>query len=463
MPGRAGADGRAPTQLRASLMGALRALLGLPLRYVNSPARLLTFGEKVFKLAGFRTPARGAAPPRRIVVIKLDRLGDLTLCGVLLHRLRRAWPSARITLIVRDTLIGFAKCHPAIDEVVGVRVLEGTMTYDFRAQRYGNWSAQLRIWLEVCRDNSLWQRKFDMAVVARWDVDLYGAVALAYLSGAPVRWGVCDAASSIKSSANRGFEVLLTNVVQGTCGQHELVLNRSLAESITGVQDPAFQLTLRSPQTDAPSWGALNDAGVDLTKSVIAVAMGASEAFRRWPVARYAALFREVFDLSTTHFVTLGTIDEVHLGRELRTALGDMVFNLEGKIELGALPSTLSRFALYVGSDAGIMHIACAEDIPVLAISCHPADGAPDSAQSPVRFGPWSRVSEVVRPPQPVAPCRAACSANEPHCILEVSVANASAALRRLLQRAQLDTSQSSGAGHWPTVEAGSVHDARFS
>lgn len=420
-------------------MGALHGLLRLPLRYVNSPARLLTFGEKAFKLSGFRTPARDAAQPRRVVIIKLDRLGDVTLSGALLDRLRRAWPSTHITLIVRESLTGLARCHRAVDDVIGVPDSEGTMTYDPRTGQYPSWSAQVRGWLAVCEEKQLWQQKFDVAIVGRWDTDFYGATALAYLTGARIRWGVCDAASSVKARLNCGFETLLTDVVHGTCTAHEHLLNESLAAAISGApREPLFRLGLTTVSSAAYARKVLTDAGVDLTKPVIAVGMGATEAFRMWPAARYAALFREVFDLSTTQLVTFGRAEQIHLGLELRDALGDCVANLEGKLEMAALPPALALCSLYIGSDAGPMHLACAADVPVLEICCHPADGDPYSPQSPIRFGPWGTLSEVVQPEHATWPCTTTCRANASHCILEVSVTRAAQALRALLHKTGL-------------------------
>jgi len=97
---------------------------------VDNPRKLRRVGELCFWLAGFRRRVNRSLPPENIVVIKLDRLGDVVLSAQLLAGLRRAWPQTRITLLVRESLLDLARLCPDVDEAIGVPVDEWLMLFD---------------------------------------------------------------------------------------------------------------------------------------------------------------------------------------------------------------------------------------------------------------------------------------------------------------------------------------------
>jgi heptosyltransferase-2 len=57
----------------------------------------------------------------------------------------------------------------------------------------------------------------------------------------------------------------------------------------------------------------------------------------------------------------------------------------------------LSKCALLICNDSGIMHLAAALDIPLIALF---------GPQSPVKFGPWGKRCRVLYKRFPCSPCR---------------------------------------------------------
>lgn len=384
---------------------------------------------------GFRNPAGQSRTPANIAIFKLDRLGDLVLCSQLLAGLRRAWPESRITLFVRESLAELARLCPDVDEVIGVPVEEGSMVFHPSAGEYSSWKRQLMKWLVYCHRGKLWKRRFDIALVPRWDTDYYGAIPLAYLTGAPQRWGVNETATARKAIANRGFDHLLTHVVEGQSIRHEVVLNDSFLTALNIQPIDGKSLVSWVKESDRKkAAGIMAAAGVDFSKKTIVVCMGAGWASKMWPVESYAGLCRTVFDAEMVQLVTFGTIAEKDLGLQLRERLGSSVINLEGKLPLSLLPAAVSLGALYIGSDTGTKHLAAAAGLPVFEICGHPLDGEPYWPESPLRFGAWGVPQRVVQPEQAAAPCEKHCAAGEPHCILGVSIEKATAGLRSLLE-----------------------------
>lgn len=415
------------------LQRAVAGVVRRTLRLADSPAKLFARGEALFRLAGFRERRQAARRlPARIAILRLDRMGDLALCSSLLADVRRIWPGARITLIVREQLAELARLCPSVDHVVGVPVEEGVMVSDPASGNYGRWSEQTFRWLEACWRGGLWRCRFDLALIPRWGQDLYGAVALAYLTGAKERWGVSESVGPEKGVLNRDFDRLLTRAVAGPCDRHEVLLNQAFLRGLDLDAASPRLVAWVNPESRERAASLLAFAGVDLARPVIALCMGAGHRHRMWPVERYAGLSRSVFDLDRVQIVAIGNGEEARLGQRLRALLGAAVIPMEGKVPLDLLPAALERCSLYVGSNTGIMHLAAAADLPVLAIVCHPQDGDAFHADGPLRFGPWGVPSRIVQPQTPTAPCTRHCMADEPHCILGVSVDQAVSELRSL-------------------------------
>jgi len=383
---------------------------------------------------GFRKSVAQSRTPANVAVIKLDRLGDVVLCSHFLAGLRRAWPKARITLFVRESLVDLARLCPDVDEVIGAPVDKGSMMFDSRTGEYRGWKRQLAYWLMFCWQRKLWAKHFDVVLVPRWEADRYGAVPLAYLTGTAERWGVGEAAAATKSADNREFDLLLTNIVPGKIDRHDVLLNNRFLQAL-GLRASEKQVLVS--WTDADSRKAAQDLmtvmGVTADKSLIVLCLGAGGPARMWPVERYADLCRRVFNFETVQLVTFGTVEEAWLGLQLKEMLGDVVVNAEGKVPLKLLPAAVSLGSLYIGSDTGTKHLAAAAGLPVLEISVHPLSGDRLWLESPVRFGAWGVPSRIVQPQTATAPCTEFCESGQPHCILGVSVEDAVTALDSLL------------------------------
>lgn len=98
------------------------------------------------------------------------------------------------------------------------------------------------------------------------------------------------------------------------------------------------------------------------------------------------------------------------------------LIDIVGKSTLRQTGAVLKRCHLYVGNDAGPMHLAAAASLSVIEISCHPLGGSPFHSNSPSRFRPWGVPHVVLQPEEASHPCSVACSVGSPHCILNISV-----------------------------------------
>jgi ADP-heptose:LPS heptosyltransferase len=359
----------------------------------------------------------------RVLVVRLDQIGDMVLTTPFLRELRRNLPQASITLVVRPATHNLVELCPYADRVLAYAppgwARRPSLLAIAHAERFAR--------------RHLRPARFDLAIAPRWDTDADYAVVMALLSGARWRAGYSERVTEDKHVLNRGLDRLLTHVCEGGADRHEATKNLDLVRFLGGsTDDDRLELWLgEADERFAEAFLARH--GVRAGDPLLALAPGAGNPRRRWP----AAGFGELAAWSRGHLggfvLVVGGEEDEALGEEVRRRAGAHVINAAGRASLRETAALLKRCRLFVGNDAGPMHLAAASGLPVVAIFCHPRDGDPHHENSPLRFGPWGTGHVVVRPAGALAPCVGACSSTRAHCIGSVPAADVIAAVARLL------------------------------
>jgi len=272
-------------------------------------------------------------------------------------------------------------------------------------------------------------------MVPRWGKDSYEAKVLTYLSGAPSRAGYSERSSARAQTQDPGYDRFLTNVVNDRSIKHEVQRNLELLSEL-GVEasDDILEVWL-SDEDQSVANEVLASRGPE---PLVALALGAGDPRRIWPVERFAEVGRWLTDRGMG-LVVVGGPGEEALGEALRMRLpgriSGRIIELTNKATLRQTAAVLSHCSLFCGNDAGPMHLAAAVGIPVVEISCHSLCGDDLHANSPKRFGPWRVPNRIVRPEQPSDACVAGCGVPMPHCILNVQVDSVIAAIESLEER----------------------------
>ncbi len=398
---------RLPRAIAVRGLRAMAAWLGSP-AFARAIAGPVLFARN-HRTLGPEVSIRGA---RSILVVRMDAIGDLVLMSSFLRELRRSNAVAWITLAVDSRFANLVELCPYVDEVVG---------FDPRADCTFRALALHRRAIALCR-SCLWNRRFDLALIPRWDVDAYHASFLAYFSGASTRLAYSEEVSSRKQFFNRAYDTLFTHVLDGDMPKHEVEHNLDFLRS-AGAEVCEDRLELWLAEEDRlAALRALRKQGVTPQDFVIAIAPGAGAAKRLWPMDRFAALGRFLIEEFDARIVIAGGPEDRDRGSHLCEELGSAAINLAGALTLRETAAVFERAHLAVTNDSGPMHLAAAAGIPVAAISCHPAGGDPGHANSPARFSPWTSRQWVLQPGVPLAPCASACESPEAHCILGVPV-----------------------------------------
>lgn len=401
--------------------------------YLDSPDKAVVIGEFLFRLLGMRRQGStfDLSRVRCVLLVRLDEIGDVTLTAPFLRELRRLLPDAWISLVVKPAIYNLVECCPYVNEVLTYNW--NSLRYVGRAQRH--WRA---LHLAV---RKLWRRRFDLAMVPRWEEDCYHASYVAYFSGAPWRLGYSEKVGEFKRRFNRGFDRLFTHVLDGTAPRHEVERSLDIIRFLGGtVHETRLELWLNAEDADVAS-RALTAEHVAPTDLVVAFGPGAAVPRRRWPLDHFAALGAWLITELKARLVLIGGPGEEALGKELQRRIGAGVVDVVGRLTLRQSAALLKRAHLYIGNDSGPLHLAAAAGIPVVEISCHPQEGNQRHPSSPKRFGPWTAAASVLQPHGAVAPCGDACEAAEAHCIQAISVQQVKQAVRVQLAQQGAQTS----------------------
>ena len=119
---------------------------------------------------------------------------------------------------------------------------------------------------------------------------------------------------------------------------------------------------------------------------VVCVAPGAAESAksRMWPYDRYAELCDEIIAKHDAKIIFVGSLDEAELINKIQNIMEykNKTVNSAGKITLNQLFCLITSCRLFIGNDAGPMHIAAAQGIKTIGLF---------GPNLPVRFGPYGK------------------------------------------------------------------------
>lgn len=371
-------------------------------------------------------PATCKQHPRRaglsFLVIRLDGLGDVVLTTPLFRELKRAFPKSSCTVVVQDAFRQLLVTNPHIDQVISLRPMQAA----WLPARVRNLLSVL--WLYWGR---LRGRCFDIAISPRWDVDDRLATFLCSLVDARNRVGYSETAAPAKRRHNRGFDAAFNTCLSAGPVQHEVLRNLEIVKALGGkVEDSRLEIGITSREREFASKLLAN---VPASSHVVVVGIGGRSASRRWPLENYAETLTRLGKERCVQTVIVGSYDEKEDACKLAKLLRGDAIILSGA-PLRKVCAVLERCDLFIGNDNGSAHLAAAMNCKIIVISRHPSGGDPHHANSPVRFAPYCDRVRVLQPAAGVDACKTECLSLGPHCILAVSVEQAVAAARAMLQ-----------------------------
>lgn len=376
-------------------------------------------------IGGWRRAAPAVAP-RRVLLFRLERIGDLLMTLDALGAVRRRLPEAELHLVVGSWNAELARLIPAVDHVETLDV--PWLAREGAPSTLGSMAAQA----------ARWRRKgFDLAFNFEPDVR---SNALAAASGASRRVGYISKGGGAfltdpyPHDANSHVTANALRLVERTLPAAEGDADRTGIRPARDREAPAGRATggaLDIPSVARERAGRLL-AGADDSGLLIGLNPGAGRAVKEWPPQRFAAAAARLSQQAQATFVLLGSTAERRHADAVARALpaGVRLVDLVGEAPLVELAAILERLALLIVGDTGPLHLAAAVGTPVVAVfgPSDPRRYAPSGAPSAVVHADlWCRPCHRVR--RPPARCRDV----TPDCLAGVSVDAVVEAARRLL------------------------------
>ena len=383
---------------------------------------LLVLGSFFYKFQHKRSDTCKLQANANILLIKLDHIGDFILSTPFIRELRKNCPDAFITLVVAPECFNLAETCPDVDEVV---------SFDWK------WAFHRPDCFHIFNALSfayrkLWHRSFDLAIVARYDVDLYDASLLCFFSGAKNRVAYEEKVTELKAGWNKGYDKYFTRLVPDVEDVHEVKKNLHIIKGLGGsVDEESLELWLqKDDRTYAESLLK------DVSAIKIAVAHGATQGKRCYPLESYAELIKYIekhfLELGQdSSFIILGSKEDNTSAENLqKQCFKQKLINLCGQTTLRQSLALISLCKFLISNDSAPAHLAAAQKVPCLVFSCHAQNASVFHHNAPERFHPWENKHIVLRPSKSKRPCIDGCEANEAHCILDIDVELAKLALR---------------------------------
>ena len=340
--------------------------------------------------------------PKRILITRTDRLGDVVLSTPVIRHMRKLFPDAYIAFMVRPENRDVVANNPDLDEVI---------IYDKRGSEKSLWGAFLFA-------RRLARKKFDTAIALHPANRAHMAL---FMAGIPSRIGY-----------DRKMAWLLTKKVphlkqRGV--KHEIDYNFELLEragfDTAGADGKPY--IVRSDEDKRLVDAVAADRG--LGDNIIAVHAGASCPSKRWMPGRFARAADSLRARYGSDIVLVGGDETSNLSEEVAGAMERKPVDLTGMLRVGELAEILSRCRLFVSNDSGPVHVAVAVGTPCVVIF-----GRKDPGLSPERWGPYGDANVILHKDAGCVKCLAHNCDKDFQCLRAVTVEEVVTAASKIIR-----------------------------
>jgi ADP-heptose:LPS heptosyltransferase len=299
--------------------------------------------------------AAHALPERpRILLLKLDHIGDMVLAMRAMLRIRKAWTDAHITLVCGPWNVELARQLGLFDRIIAYRFFPEASP-DAQAAVTDRHSAFAALDLG---------EPFDLAIDMRYDQDTRPL-----LEAIDARFRAGYSARNLKAALN----LELPTTEQASRGDRPLLPIHAETRLIM-LASAVVEVFGRQQMHPIHGMAAVADAELPRGRYIV-VATGARKTTSKWPIANFVALCAALAEKHSDEIVVIGNEDDAADGRAIAQALpAGRVRDSTGQVPIEKLPALLSKASLYIGNDTGTTHIAAKLGVPTICVFSGAAD-----------------------------------------------------------------------------------------
>lgn len=299
---------------------------------------------------------------KNILLIKPSALGDIVMALPALSSLRRSFPEAQITWLVRPEFAPLIQGHPHLDRI---------MLFD--RKRLGKaWYHPGAFGGLVSLIGTLRRVRFDCVLDLQ---GLFRTAALAWMSGCARRFGPVWG----REFAHHFY----TDTVPPRVGWvHVIDYYVKILETL-GAQDRRVEFVLPS-QSGADA--ILSEHGLEPQQYAVLIP-GSAQLSKCWPPDRFGALADSLASDHGLSIVATGGKGEASMIEQIQTHATCRINSLAGRTSLPQLVEVLRHARIVVSNDTGPGHIASALGRPLVMMF---------SWSNPLRVGPYHRSECII-------------------------------------------------------------------
>lgn len=310
-----------------------------------------------------------------ILVYSLVNLGDVLLTTSAVALLKKKYPQAKISMMVRPMAAEILQNNPVIDEVI---------IYDYKGLH-----KSITKMLAFAR--CLWARKFDLSI--SFDQKLRPAL-LCLLAGIPVRVGPDRVFADKLSWITKLYTQTIT-IPHDITSTHQAETYQAIVRGLTGYHDsmrPVIGTIM--PQHKQKAKSLLST--LPTSKIRIGLCVKGTFALKNWPQEHFAQLVDRLAAQYDASFFIIGAPEDRAYAGEVVAKTNTSIANFCGQTGLMDLAALLHQTDLFITVDTGAAHIGAAIGVPMVVIF---------GCTSPQRWHPLSDKAVVVSSEEACCPC----------------------------------------------------------
>jgi lipopolysaccharide heptosyltransferase II len=324
-----------------------------------------------------------------IAIFRTDRIGEVLLSSVAVDAIKEKHPSSKIFFITSDYAKPLLEDRDDIYEIITFDTINKGKSF-----------------LEAINlAKKLYDRRIDTALVLNPHKMIHLAC---FLAGVTNRIGY-----------NRKLGILLNKKIEDEREKgikHEIEYTKDLLKFLDIEKDKHSPRIPANAEAEKKISGIILDKQIALNKPVIVIHPGSSNPAKMWARDNYADLICKIKKEIESTVCVIGSSAENDLCEDIIQKSKSDVLNFAGELNIKELVSLIRHANLFIGNDAGPMHIASSVNVAVIAIFGRNIPGV-----SPVRWGPHGDDDIVFHNDPGCRPCQDTLCPYEFQCLTAIS------------------------------------------
>jgi heptosyltransferase-2 len=273
----------------------------------------------------------------KILIIRLSSIGDILLATPFIRQIRKKFPNAQIDFLIKKEFEILLTGNPNINNIITfdvelgikelIRMRKNLIGNDYQIvlDLHNNLrSIFIRVGINTQNKNVIKKNKFVQSLLVFLKINKYKKI-----SPIPLRYLKVGIPFGVEDDG-KGLELFWEQDVN--------------------------QFTDNN----------LQKHGIGLGEEYFTAAPGAGFFTKKWPIEYYRELVGQLTKKYNSKFVVLGSDSEVNEGKELSNI--ENVIDLSGQLNLLQAAAVIAGSKALISNDSGLMHVATAVKVPVLAI-----------------------------------------------------------------------------------------------